>query len=63
MTTNPPQRHSKSSELLISIQLGAKKAGLDTMADDELVTEVVSYRKEKAMTKIVFDTEVENGTI
>lgn len=37
----------KSPEILASVQLSAKKSGLDTLADSEILAEVVAYRKEK----------------
>lgn len=36
----------KSPEMLATVQLGAQKSGLDTTTDDEIIAEVVSYRKE-----------------
>lgn len=36
----------KSPEMLATVQLSAQKSGLDTITDDEIIAEVVSYRKE-----------------
>ncbi|MBF0466976.1 MAG: type II toxin-antitoxin system prevent-host-death family antitoxin [Nitrospirae bacterium] len=35
-------------ELLVKIQSGAKELGLDKMTDEEIDSEILSYRKEQA---------------
>jgi len=41
----------KKDGLLAEIQLSSKKAGLDKLTDDEIESEVRSYRRSKAKTK------------
>lgn len=41
----------KQPKLLTKIQLSAKKAGLDTMTDDEIEAEIRDYRRSKEQEK------------
>ena len=41
----------KQPEILAKIQLGAKKAGLDTLTDEEIDDEIKSYRQSKKRKK------------
>jgi hypothetical protein len=41
----------KKNELLAEVQLGARKAGLDKIADREIDSEIVAYRRSKKTNK------------
>jgi prevent-host-death family protein len=41
----------KKDELLAEIQIGAKRAGLDKITDQEINSEILSYRRSKTKNK------------